>query len=573
MPPPSAGDPREAPARALVVAVGDDRLRVAALQALAPAAAETTTAASLAALPDPGAFGAVVLDGPASRLPADFVDRLATAVRRGASLVLLGGFDHPPPGGRERAWEELAGTRSAGRLPAGEWFARVACPGGPLVRRLPDELPFTDEIELLEPAEGSLPLLTVSVGFEQRPLVLERRLGAGRVVASGTGTTLAALADPHLARLLRRCLLPAVAAPGPERPMGIGVLGFGPYGGMGVHHGRAARATEGLELVAACDADPARRKAAAAEFAGLHTVATAAELAADDEVEIVVVATPPSSHAALGLQMMRAGKHVVLEKPMCLSLAEADELLETAADEGVSLTVYQSRRWDADFLAVRRAVERGLLGDVFNVETFVGGFEHPCRAWHSDTTISGGAVYDWGSHHLDWIHLLLGELPETVAAHGHKRVWRDVTNLDQVRVRLTWRDGREAEFVQSDVAGVRRPKFYVQGTAGTLVGRYRTVVLERLEPGRGYLGERLHHAEAPAELLLARYEPAYGLTETVLPLVHVPDYPFHRDLADHLHLGEPLAVTPQSARSVVALLEAAQRSTDLGNVPVRLAAP
>jgi predicted dehydrogenase len=353
--------------------------------------------------------------------------------------------------------------------------------------------------------------------------------------------------------------------------MGVGILGFGPYGGMGVHHGRAARATDGLELVAACDADPARRKAAAVEFPGLHTVATAAELAADEDVEIVVVATPPSSHAALGLQMIRAGKHVVLEKPMCVRLAEADELAAAARDAGVALTVYQSRRWDADFLAVRRAVERGLLGEVFNVETFVGGFEHPCRAWHSDVTVSGGAVYDWGSHHLDWILLLLGSLPESVVAHGHKRVWRDVTNLDQVRVRLGWPDGREAEFVQSDVAGVRRPKFYVQGTAGTLAGRYRSVVLERLEPGRGYLGERLHHAEAPAELLLARYEPAYGLTETALPLVTVADHPFHRNLADHLHLGEPLAVTPDSARRVVALLEAAQRSTDEGNVPVRLA--
>ena len=67
------------------------------------------------------------------------------------------------------------------------------------------------------------------------------------------------------------------------------------------------------------------------------------------------------------------------------------------------LTVYQNRRWDPDFMAVRRAVETGLLGDVFNVETFVGGYEHPCRTWHSDTAVSGGAGYDWGSHHVDWV--------------------------------------------------------------------------------------------------------------------------------------------------------------------------
>ena len=108
----------------------------------------------------------------------------------------------------------------------------------------------------------------------------------------------------------------------------------------------------------------------------------------------------------------------------------------------MALTVNQNRRWDADFVAVQRAVQAGLLGDLFNVETFVGGFEHPCRAWHSEESVSGGAVYDWGSHHVDWIVQLIGGPPSTVTCHGHKRVWHDVTNLDQLRVRLAWPDGR-----------------------------------------------------------------------------------------------------------------------------------
>jgi len=209
-------------------------------------------------------------------------------------------------------------------------------------------------------------------------------------------------------------------------------------------------------------------------------------------------------------------------------------------------------------------VAAGLLGEVFNVETFVGGYAHPCRTWHSEVSVSGGAVYDWGSHHVDWILQLLGGGPREVRTHGHKRVWHDVTNLDQLRVRLHFADGREAEFLQSDVAAVRRPKFYVQGTAGTLVGHYRPVALERLEPGLGYVRDALHHAEAPADLLLARYESGYGLTETRLPPAPEQVFAFHRNLADHLHLGEPLAVTPASVRQVVAVLEAAQRSSEAG---------
>jgi hypothetical protein len=110
----------------------------------------------------------------------------------------------------------------------------------------------------------------------------------------------------------------------------------------------------------------------------------------------------------------------------------------------------------------------------------------------------------------------------------------------------------------------------VQGTAGTLVGRYRTVMLEQIEPGRGYVATEAHHAEAPAELLLARYESGYGISETRLPPALERPFAFHRNLADHLHLGEPLAVTPTSVRQVVAVLEAAQRSSEDGGRPILL---
>jgi hypothetical protein len=133
---------------------------------------------------------------------------------------------------------------------------------------------------------------------------------------------------------------------------------------------------------------------------------------------------------------------------------------------------------------------------------------------------------------------------------------------------MTWPDGREAEFLQSDIAAVRRPKFYVQGTAGTLVGTYRTVTLEAIEPGRGYVATQAHHAEAPAELMLARYESGYGISETRLPPAIEQPYAFHRNLADHRHLGEPLAVTPASVRRVIAVLEAAQRSSTRGGAAV-----
>jgi predicted dehydrogenase len=183
-------------------------------------------------------------------------------------------------------------------------------------------------------------------------------------------------------------------------------------------------------------------------------------------------------------------------------------------------------------------------------------------------TISGGAIYDWGAHYLDWTLLLMGADPVRVTATGHKRVWRDVTNEDQVRVRLAWADGREAEFVHSDVAAVRRPKLYLQGTRGTLVGHYRPVTFESIEPGLGYRSHAAHHAEAPAALTLATYESRLGLREERVPLPAVADFAFHANLADHLLLGEPLAVPPDSVRDVIAVLDAAQRSLTAGGEPM-----
>jgi predicted dehydrogenase len=339
---------------------------------------------------------------------------------------------------------------------------------------------------------------------------------------------------------------------------------------MGYHHGLGVTRTDGIELVAVVDPNVERRKAAETDFPGVRAYASVSDLVSDEDVEVALVATPPAHHVTLTLALLRAGKHVACEKPLCLTVAEADQIIATAAASRRMLTVHQNRRWDPDFVALRRAVTAGLLGEIFNVETFVGGYAHPCRTWHSDTAVSGGAGYDWGSHHVDWILQLLGGLPRLVQAHGHKRVWHDVTNHDQIRVRMTWADGREAEFLQSDIAAVRRPKFYVQGTAGTLVGTYRTITLEAIEPGRGYVATQAHHAEAPAELVLARYESGYGISETRLPPALEQPYAFHRNLADHLHLGEPLAVTPASVRRVIAVLEAAQRSSTRGGEAVVL---
>ncbi len=504
---------------------------------------------------------AVVIDG-AAPVPTGIGRTIRELVCDGASVLVLGA----PV---DDALQDLTGVRPGGAAGGTEVFATCAEPSE-LTARSVGEFAVAGSFHALDPVDEVTTVLTSSIHFTHRPALVERRLGNGTIVTSGFGPD--AVRTEELARILRRAITtPRRTGPTPaRRELGLAVVGYGPHGGMGFLHGTAATETDGLALVAAVDPDAGRRKAAEAQFPDVSAYASLDEALIDDAVDIVVVATPPASHAEIARACLQAGKHVAVEKPLCITTGEADALLDLAGDHDRMLTVHQNRRWDPDFRALRRAVDAGLLGEVFNVETFVGGFEHPCRAWHSEESISGGAIYDWGSHHLDWILLLMGDDPVTVTTTRHKRVWHDITNDDQVRVRLAWADGREAEFFQSDIAGVRRPKFYVQGTEGTIAAHYRPFVTESVEHGLGYQRWESHHAEAPVPLTLARYEAGYGLTETTLPPLPASPWPFHRNIADHLLLGEPLDVDPVDVRAVIGVLEAAQRSGDEGGATCSL---
>ena len=511
---------------------------------------------------------ALVLDGPLTAPSAELVERIGRWIDHGTTVVAL----NPAAGSAPTdGWVDLLGATAQPPMPHGEVFATVADGDDPLVARIDAEFGVVDTFQPLAPVVDAMrPVLHVTYRFVRHAAVLSTERGRGRVTVSGLGATDEALASAGLTTVLRRALRPPPRLTAARRPLGVGVVGYGPHGGMGFVHGTAAMATTGLDLVAVCDPDPMRRKAAEHDFPGIRTHDALEQLAGDDAVDVAVVAIPPSAHVRVVSTLLQAGTHVACEKPLCFTVADADRLFAVAVAHDRVLTVNQSRRWDRDFRAVRRVIDGGGLGEVFNVETFVGGFDHPCRAWHSDETMSGGVVYDWGAHHVDWILQLHGSLPARVTATGHKRVWHDVTNLDQLRVRMLWDDGREAEFLTSDVAAVRRPKFYVQGTAGTLVGRYRDVSFEHVDPVRGYVRTGAHHAEAPADLVLATYNSGTGVTESAVPPAPEMPFAFHRNLADHLLLGEPLAVEPQSAREMVAVLEAATRSAAEGGQPVDL---
>jgi len=169
----------------------------------------------------------------------------------------------------------------------------------------------------------------------------------------------------------------------------------------------------------------------------VQTYETSEGFSGDKDVDAVIVTTSPNTHVKLCIQMMEAGKHVVFEKPLVLTREETNTLLEMAEKQHLHLSCHQNRRWNTDFLAIKQAVAEGLIGNLFYLETFVGGFGHPCGYWHSHAAVCGDTSYDWGAHYLDWVVSLIPDPVKTVVGTRHKRVWHDVTHADQSALSLS----------------------------------------------------------------------------------------------------------------------------------------
>ena len=328
----------------------------------------------------------------------------------------------------------------------------------------------------------------------------------------------------------------------------MGLLG---YGAIGDEHSTAIQNTEGLILAAVADPDPGRRQSAARDAPDARTFEDSRDMLDSGGIDVVIVSTPPNSHAEWARQALERDIHVVLEKPMALTTAQCDDLIELAHQRARTLVVYQNRRFDPDFVTLRRLMNEGAIGEAFHYESFVGGYRRPCDFWHSDAAVSGGAIFDWGSHFIDQILNVFDSPVAHVSGVNHKRHWNHVTNADHATVTMTFDDGRQAIFTNSDLAAARKPKFYVLGTTGAIVGEWD----QRAEPDV---------ADLPARLF---YRGESGDTREV-DLDTVSPHIFHAELAAHLLTGAPMQVNAQQSRNVVAIMEAAEESAKACGRPV-----
>jgi len=315
--------------------------------------------------------------------------------------------------------------------------------------------------------------------------------------------------------------------------------------------------TSGLTLAAIVTSNPARQEEARHAHPGASLFETTAQLwdhARD--VDLVVVASPNRTHVPLALSALAAGLHVVVDKPLAPTAAEGRHLIEEARRRGRMLTVFHNRRWDGDFLTVRRLLSEDALGTPFRFESrFERWRPGPKPGWREQGAPeeAGGLLYDLGSHLIDQALVLFGPASHVYAELDRRRPSVEVD--DDAFVALTHASGVRSHLFMSAVAAQAGPRFRLLGSRAAYV-KYGLDVQEaalrthrRLDP-TGF-------GEDPRA--------AWGLLghgdETRPIPTEVGGYQrFYEGVVAALRNAAPPPVDPTDAVAVLEIIEAARRS-------------
>jgi scyllo-inositol 2-dehydrogenase (NADP+) len=340
----------------------------------------------------------------------------------------------------------------------------------------------------------------------------------------------------------------------------VGLVGYG-FAGRGFHAYLIGLVPE-LRLVAVATRDAGRRAQAEAEH-GVATYETLDEMLAHADIDLVVVATPHDTHRDLACRAMDAGRHVVVDKVMCLTAAEADDMIAARDRTGVILSVFQNRRWDGDYLTVRRALDAGWLGAPFLFESAVLNYRAP-RGWRGDAGAGGGVLFDWGAHLIDQALQLVPGPVASVTCDIQYRGWGAAIG-SYARLLIRFANGVLYGIELGNLVRAETPRWRVLGERGALL----KIGLDPQE--RAMLAGDIGAAtEAAGDRARIRTELDGLATELIVEGVR-GDWPaYYRNVAAALAGAAPLAVLPEEARRGLTILDAAMASARRGET-VRLA--
>ncbi len=335
-------------------------------------------------------------------------------------------------------------------------------------------------------------------------------------------------------------------------------VGLASYGLSGqVFHAPFLQANPRFELVAILE----RTKNLSAErYPATKIVRSFDELLAED-VELVVVNTPNDTHVDFVTRALEAGKHVVVEKPVTATVAEAEQLMALAREKNLTLSVYQNRRWDGDFLTVKKVIESGELGELVEYEAVwprcapafrtVGG-------WREEPGPAAGVLYDLGAHLIDQALQLFGEPAKVLADVASMRDAQKAN--DYFCLHLLGCEHAPSVHVtlkSSCLMGIEEPRFLLHGTQGSLI-KYGLDPQEAaskagVTPDSDDWGEE----EPRLWALLRKYADDGSFDERRVPTITSTYSNYYNNLYDHIRSGAPLLSDISSTLGTLRVIEKA----------------
>lgn len=241
----------------------------------------------------------------------------------------------------------------------------------------------------------------------------------------------------------------------------VAVIG---YGGQGAWHCEQILKSDVTELAGTYDIKENRRDAAKEK--GIFVYGSNEEIFADKTVDIIVVATPNDVHEDLVVSGLKSGHNVICEKPVALSVAEFDRMVEAQNESGKLLSVHQNRRWDVDFLGVKSVIESGEIGEVIRIESRIHGSRSIPSDWRCEKAPGGGMILDWGVHLIDQMLRLIPEKIVTVNCNTTHITNKEVD--DGFRLELGFEGGKSAYVEVGTYNFIAMPRFYMQCQNGSL---------------------------------------------------------------------------------------------------------
>lgn len=290
------------------------------------------------------------------------------------------------------------------------------------------------------------------------------------------------------------------------------------YGGMGGWHTQHLLESDVCNLAGIYDIKEERSELARSR--GIRAYSSREELLSDPSIDMVTVAIPNDSHKEVVMAALDAGKNVICEKPVALSVQDLQDMVDCANRNHRLFSVHQNRRWDVDYLAMKQLHDSGEIGRVINIESRIHGSRGIPSDWRGEKEHGGGMLYDWGVHLIDQIlQIMDGKVTHVYCQFDH------ITNKevdDGCKLYLTFEDGATALIEVGTLNFIAMPRFYMRAEKGTaLISDWR-------EKCKVVKCKHWHESE------VIPVQTAAGLTKTMAPrdAVTVDSYELERPASD-----------------------------------------